>query len=78
MNELLGLGSGTFECAPPEQSLRAHDVHDEDVSSVKPVKDSARRFNYLTIAGTRAEFSGATATFWVICELPNVLDDPLD
>ena len=78
MNELLGLGSGTLECAPPEQSLRAHDVHDEDVSSIKAIEDSARRFNYLTIAGTQAEFSGATATFRMICELPNVLDDPLD
>ncbi len=78
MNELLGLGSGALECSPPQQSFCAHGVHDENMSSVKTVKDPTRRFYDLAIACTRTEFPGATATLRVIRELPDVLDDPLD
>lgn len=78
IHELSGLDSGTPECTPSEQSFRAHSMHDEDVIAVKAIKDPARRLDDLTITSASAEFSRATATFWMICELPDVLENPLD
>lgn len=78
IHELLGLGSGTSECAPPEKAFCAHDMHDEDGRPVKTVEDPAGRLHDLAITSACAKLPGAAATFRVISQLPSMLNDSLD
>jgi len=77
LNELLGLWLIPLESAAPEKFC-AHDVEDKGSLTVKPIEDAAGRFNDLAVACASSELFGAAPALWVLCQLPNMLDNPLN
>ena len=78
LNELLGLRLIPLESAAPKKTFGTHDVEDKGSLSVEPIEDAAGRFNDLAVACARAKLFGAAPALRVLCQLPNMLDYPLN
>ena len=75
----LGLCLSRTRCQPPlaKQTLRAHDVQDEDLVPIVAIEDATRWLHNLPVPRP-PKFLWAAAALWMISELLDMTKDALD